>query len=381
MRFILGLILLLLVLAISLSLPYFQTKVAQYFTNSINKDFGTNIAIGGVRISIFGGVKFKDVVILDHHKDTLIFSKIINTNVLEGKRILDGDLIFEDIKLEGLLFNLKTYKNEKETNMDFFINSFNSGKPANPNKHFLLKANSAVISNGHFILTDENKKYPVQVDFKRLNAALTDFLLYGPDVSTSINKMSFLDSRGLYVANLSSKFSYTKKNIRLENLFIQTKESKIKADVFLNYKIEDFAKFTDKVKFDVKLYPSLIASNDIRHFYDELGKNLFFRIKSDIKGPLNNLNFTNLNLQDSKNTKISGAINFKNILGNASQKFAMDADLTELFTSYDNLVSILPNVLGKKLPIEIKRLGAVDIVGTVKLTAQSIAAGLVMNSD
>jgi hypothetical protein len=290
-------------------------------------------------------------------------------------------LIFEDIKLEGLLFNLKTYKNEKETNMDFFINSFNSGKPANPNKHFLLKANSAVISNGHFILTDENKKYPVQVDFKRLNAALTDFLLYGPDVSTSINKMSFLDSRGLYVANLSSKFSYTKKNIRLENLFIQTKESKIKADVFLNYKIEDFAKFTDKVKFDVKLYPSLIASNDIRHFYDELGKNLFFRIKSDIKGPLNNLNFTNLNLQDSKNTQISGAINFKNILGNASQKFAMDADLTELFTSYDNLVSILPNVLGKKLPIEIKRLGAVDIVGTVKLTAQSIAAGLVMNSD
>jgi hypothetical protein len=364
-----------------LSLPYVQTKVAQYFTNSINKDFGTNISIGGVRISIFGGVKFKDVVILDHHKDTLIFSKIINTNILEGKRILDGDLIFEDIKLEGLLFNLKTYKKEKQTNMDFFINSFNSGKAADPNKHFLLKANSAEIRNGHFLLTDENKQYPVQVNFKRLNASITDFLLYGPDVSTSINKMSFLDSRGLYVANLSSKFSYTKKSIRLENLFIQTKESKIKADVFLNYKIEDFANFTDKVQFDVKLYPSLIASNDIRHFYDELGKNLFFNINSDIKGPLNNLNFTNLNLRDSKNTQIVGAINFKNILGNSSQKFLMNADLTKLNTSYDNLVAVLPNVLGKKMPIEVKRLGTVDIVGTVKLTAKSIAAGLIMNSD
>ena len=364
-----------------MSLPYVQTKVAQYFTNSINKDFGTNISIGGVRISIFGGVKFKDVVILDHHKDTLIFSKIINTNILEGKRILDGDLIFEDIKLEGLLFNLKTYKNEKETNMDFFIKAFDSGKPTDPNKHFLLKANSAIIREGHFILTDENKQYPVQVDFKRLNASITDFLLYGPDVSTSINKMSFLDSRGLYVANLSSKFSYTKKSIRLENLFIQTKESKIKADVFLNYKIEDFAKFTDKVKFDVKLYPSLIASNDIRYFYDELGKDLFFNLHSDIKGPLNNLNFTNLNLRDSKNTQIIGAINFKNILGDSGQKFVMDADLSKLNTSYNNLVAVLPNVLGKKLPIEVKRLGTVDIVGTVKLTAQSIAAGLIMNSD
>lgn len=370
-----------LVVAIALSLPYVQTKIAHYFTNSINKDFGTNIAIGGVRISVFGGVKFKDVVILDHHKDTLIFSKIVNTNILEGKKILDGDLIFEDIKLEGLIFNLKTYKNEKDTNMDFFINSFDSGKASDPNKHFLLKANSAQIVNGHFILTDENKKYPVQVDFKKLNASITDFLLYGPDVSTSINKMSFKDSRGPYVANLSSKFSYTKKSIRLENMYIQTKESKIKADVFLNYKIEDFADFTDKVQFDVKLYPSLIASNDVRYFYDELGKDLFFTINSEIKGPLNNLHFTKLNLQDSKNTKIVGAINFRNILGSVSQKFAMDADLTELHTSYDNLVSVLPNVLSKKLPIEIKRLGNVDIVGTVKLTAQSIAAGILMNSD
>jgi hypothetical protein len=70
-----------------LSLPYVQTKVAQYFT-SINKDFGTNKLIGGVHLC--GGVKFEDVVILDHHKDTLIFFKIINTNILEGKRILDG---------------------------------------------------------------------------------------------------------------------------------------------------------------------------------------------------------------------------------------------------------------------------------------------------
>jgi hypothetical protein len=35
----------------------FKLKVAQYFTNSINKDFGTNISIV-VRISFFGGVKF-----------------------------------------------------------------------------------------------------------------------------------------------------------------------------------------------------------------------------------------------------------------------------------------------------------------------------------
>jgi hypothetical protein len=48
-----------------------------------------------------------------------------------------------------------------------FIKSFDSDQPSDPTKHFLLKANSAIISEGHFILTDENKQYPVQVDFKK----------------------------------------------------------------------------------------------------------------------------------------------------------------------------------------------------------------------
>jgi hypothetical protein len=40
---------------IALSLPFVQTKIAQHFTNSINKDFGTNISIDAVRLSVFGG--------------------------------------------------------------------------------------------------------------------------------------------------------------------------------------------------------------------------------------------------------------------------------------------------------------------------------------
>jgi hypothetical protein len=48
------------------------------------------------------------------------------------------------------------------------------------------------------------------------------------------------------------------------------------------------------VSFDVKIKPSKIATNDIRHFYDELGKNQFFKINADLKG-LNNLNIRKLN--------------------------------------------------------------------------------------
>ncbi|MDD5150565.1 MAG: translocation/assembly module TamB, partial [Flavobacterium sp.] len=370
---------LLLVLGIVLSLPFVQTKIAQYFTQSINKDFGTNITIDEVSISIFGGVKLKKVLILDHHKDTLIYVNRIKTNLIGGKKLLDGDLIFGDIELDGFLFNLKTYKNEKETNIDVFINAFGTGKPNG--KHFLLTAKNAKITNGHFILTDENREIPKDVDFTRLNASISDFKLYGPNVNTIINKLSFLDHRGIFVVNLSSKFSYTKKRIQLEDLDLLTKESKIKGTVYLNYKIEDFLDFNNKVQFDAKINSSSIASNDIRCFYKELGRNQHFDVKATLKGTLNDLNLSNLKLVDSKKSQIIGFINFKNLFPKKEQQFYMNGKFKKLSLTYDDLVTLLPNVLGKKLPNNLKKLGAFTIIGNTQVTSSYINANFSMSTE
>ncbi|MGZ9736071.1 translocation/assembly module TamB domain-containing protein [Flavobacterium sp. GNP002] len=357
-------------------MPFVQTKIAQYFTNSINKDFGTNINIDEVAISVFGGVKFKKVLIRDHHKDTLIFANRISTTILEGKKMLDGDLIFDDLDLHGLLFNLRTYKNEKQSNLDKFIAAFETGKPSS--KKFLLKANTLKIYDGHFILTDDNRENPKDLDFTKLNASVTDFKIYGPDVTTMINKMSFLDFRGLYVKNLSSKFSYSKKNIKLENLDLLTKESTLKGTVLLKYKIEDFSNFTDKVQFDIKLDAASIASNDIRYFYKELGRNQHFYTKASIKGTLNDLKFKNLELVDDRKTQINGDINFKNLFAKKGQKFSMYAKFDKLTSSYDDLIVILPNILGNKLPTSLKKLGRFTAAGTSNVSTTAVEADFSM---
>jgi hypothetical protein len=372
----------LLVLAIALSLPVVQTKIANYITNTLNSDFGTHISVDKVSISVFGGVKLRKVLIKDHHKDTLIYSDLIKTNILGVKRVLDGDLIFGEIRLTGLLFNLKTYKNEKKTNLDVFIHSFETGKPTPPNaKKFLLTAKDAYITNGHFILTDENRLVPKDVDFTKLNAHISDFKLHGPDVSTRIHKLSFLDHRGLYVANLTSRFSYTKKQMKLEKLSILTKYSKIYGAATLNYRIEDFAKFTDKVQFDVALDSANIGSNDIRYFYKELGKDQYFRVKSKIEGTLNDLNLKRLTLSDLHKSNIIGNINFKNLFGKNGQEFLMNGKFEKLSSSYDNLVVLLPNVLGKKLPKELQRIGKFSIDGKAKVSKTALDTDFYMTTD
>ncbi|MEN9981334.1 MAG: hypothetical protein RL542_1121 [Bacteroidota bacterium] len=344
---------------------------------TINEDFGTNISIDQVAISPFGGVKFKKVLIRDHHQDTLIYADRIKTTILDGKKLLDGDLIFSDLHLDGLVFNLKTYKKEKLTNIDVFINAFGEGKPSK--KHFLLTAKEAQITKGRFILTDENRVVPKDVDFTKLNIQLSDFKLYGPDVNTNILKMSFLDHRGVYIKKLSGVFSYTKKQIKLTKLEAVTKEkSEIKANVVLNYTIADFADFNNKVQFDVQLASSTLASNDIRCFYNELGKNQFFYTKANLQGTLNNLKVSQLHLVDSKKSKMVGAIRFKNLFPKKGQQFYMKGKFGTLSSSYDNLVTLLPNVLGKTLPSNLKKLGTFNLVGKTELTRTFIDADFTM---
>ena len=330
-------------------------------------------------MTVFGSVKLKKVLILDHHKDTLIYANRIKTSILDWDKLLNVDLIFGDIALDGVYFNMKTYKKEKMSNLDKFVAAFDSGTPKPPSdEHFLLTATKVKITNGRYSLIDENRENPKDVDFTKIDLKATALKIYGPEVSTTVNSLSFQDHRGIFVEDLSTKFTYNEKHIKLENLDLLTKESRLKGDIAMNYEIEDFAHFTDKVEFDIKLEKASLASNDIRCFYDELGKNQFFKIKGRIKGPLNNLVLSNLRLVDSKKSQIVGTIHFRNLFPSKGKEFYMNGRFAKLSTSYEDLVTVLPNVLGKRLPVILKKLGTINLVGDAQVTTTSLDARFAM---
>lgn len=367
-----------LLLGVTLSLPFVQTKIGDYVTEMLNKDYKADIKVEQVAISIFGGVKLKQVMIKDHHKDTLIYANRIKTNILSFERLYNGDLLFGDIRIDGLFFKLKTYKNENESNINKFISLFDTGKPST--RKFLLKAKNAYLTDSHFIVLDENFKDPKLLDLKKLSTSLSNFQIYGPDVTTKINKMAFKDNRGLYVENLTSLFTYTKKNILLKELEVTTKRSSLKGSASLFYGVKDFADFNNKVKFDVKIDKSYLASNDIRYFYKELGKDQIFTLKSHVRGTLNNITFNNLKLVDDKNSEIIGNVNFKNLLGKGDQQFYMKGNFSKVSSNYKNLIALLPNILGKKLPTSLDKIGQFDLKGFAEITKKTIDADFFMTT-
>ncbi|HEX8576483.1 MAG TPA: translocation/assembly module TamB domain-containing protein, partial [Flavobacterium sp.] len=373
----LGLIVLLLTIAILLSMPIVQTKLGKYVTERINKDYKTDIKVEQVVITVFGGVKLKNVLIKDHHKDTLIYANRIKTNILSFRKLYKGNLIFGDIRIDKMFFNLKQYKGEKNSNINIFIALFDPGKKTTKKK-FLLKAKNAYLTNSHFLVTNENQQNPKNLELSKIDASLNNFQIYGPDITTKINKMSFKDHRGLVVENMYAQFAYTKKHLFLDNLDLTTENSEFKGKVALYYGNKGFSDFTNKVRLDINIDQSAIASNDIRFFYKDLGKNKIFNLKSKITGTLNNIVFKNLKLVDNNNTKIIGDISFKNLLAKGNQNFYMKGNFSRLTSNYDDLVAILPSKLSKKLPSALDKLGQFTLIGRTEITKTTINADFSM---
>ena len=345
----------------------------------LRKEYKADITVEQVSVSIFGGVKLKKVLVKDYRKDTLFSAKSIKTNVLSFQKMYNGDLLFGEIRIDSLLFNLKTYKGEKDSNIEKFVALFDSGTPST--KKFLMKSKNVYISNSTFLLTDENHSVPKDLDFKKLNIELSNFKIFGPDLTTNIMKMSFLDHRGLFVENLDGKFTYTLKHIKLEKFNILTKASFLKGNAVLNYDRKDFVDFVNKVQFDVQLDSTTIATNDIRYFYNELGKNQQFKLSSIIRGTLNDLYASKLSLIDQNNSQIIGNVNFKNLFGTKEQKFYMKGNFNKISSNYKNLTTILPNILGKKLPSSLSKLGQFNLRGKTEITTSTIDADFYMTTS
>lgn len=366
-------------MAIILSLPFVQTKLGRIATDNLNKEFSTDLTIDKIAISPFGTVKLGDVLIRDHHKDTLFYIQKLNTSILNLKALYtDGHPYLGDVTIHGLDAKLKEYKGEGETNLDKFIDAFDDGSPSSG--RFRMKVSTFDIYNSRFRYIDETLDNPKLLDFTGLNGKLNDFFIKGPNVYTKIERLAFHDHRGLDVQKISSNFTYTKQNILLENFYARSKESYINGRVELLYNREDFSDFNNKVKWDAQLEKVIISSNDLNHFYNEFGINNKFYFQTNLKGTLNNFTTQNLKLVDENKSEIIGEVTFVNLF-NKEASYKIIGDFDRVSSNYSNLRTILPNLLGNNLPTSLVKLGQLNLNGNVELTNHYIISNVYLLSS
>ncbi|MDU8887004.1 translocation/assembly module TamB domain-containing protein [Yeosuana sp. MJ-SS3] len=373
--------LLFIILVLFLSIPAVQTQLGKKATKKLNEEFGTNINIGKVGLQFNGDVELKNIYIQDYKKDTLININELNTSILSFKNLYEGKLAFGDIDIIGLFFNIKTYKDTDETNLDVFVAKFEDDNPRKEKSTFLFSSSDVSIYDSTFKLTNENKENSDGLNFKDLNINATNFLINGSDVSARINTLAFVDSRGLVMKNMTTNFVYTLQDMTFAKLDIKTIDSELKGDVKFEYKREDLQFFTDSVKVSANFKDANIALSELNTFYNEFGQNQKAKISVNLSGTLNNLSAKNLYVNTSRRTRIYGNILFKNLFNSSENNFYMNGNFRDLSSNYRDLKDLLPNVLGEAIPSSFDRLGNFTIVGNSQITPSTINAVLVIDTD
>lgn len=363
-----------------LSLPIVQTRFAKFATDTINSEFGTNIHIDKLKLSLISwDTSMRGVFVQDYKKDTLFYIDRLSTSILNVRNLVNGKLEFGDIDVENLNFKLHTYKGESASNLEVFIDKLDDRKPRDPGTPpFYFSSTEVNISNSKFKLIDENRETSEVLDFKDLNINANDFLILGPEVTAEIDKLSFSSQKGLKVENMQTSFKYSKQQMRFDDLRIKTQKSDIKGNLVFNYNREDFADFLNKVNITAVFQESTVAFDEVNLLYSEFGSGKEAYFSATVNGVLNDLNTTDLFLQ-SDNTGVRGDFNFKNLFTKA-EPFVINAQMRNLTTSYYELRSLMPRMLGDNIPSVFEKLGQFTIRGSTAITQKVIEAKVNINT-
>ncbi|MFD0763161.1 translocation/assembly module TamB domain-containing protein [Lutibacter aestuarii] len=362
-----------------MSIPAVQTKLGKMVTNYLQSEFDVDITIDKVDLAYIGDVQLKKVFVKNHHADTLIYINDLTTSIFSYRNLLKSKLEFGQISLNNFILNLRTYEGEEDDALTVFVDKFDDGTVSDKPSGFLLTSTNLKLNKGYVELFDENKETEKPLFFKNINGDAENFKIEGPNVSTAIHKLSFIENHNVEVLSLSSNFSYSKQQMSFLNTILETEKSRISADIVFNYNREDFSDFNNKVAIQANVKNADVSFFDLQKFYSEFGTEDILHFSTKITGNLNNFTTHNLQLKTDQNAIINGDLNFKNAF-NQENGFSLDAYLTNLTSDYIHLKKLLPNVLGNNLPSTFKKFGRFTLRGNTFITENLINAKLNLNT-
>ena len=370
------LVLLLVLIVIIFSIPSVQTWVAKKVTTNLNETYGTDIHIKRLGLNWKGEVDARDVYIADHHQDTLIFAKELQTNIISFQNLIKGDLGFGNIALDFAKLYVKTYKGEETDNLSIFSQKFNTGKKSE--SPFSLFGNDVTLTNGRIKISDENLENTDIFIFNDVNVVADNFKIEDINVNANILSLSLVADLGITIKDLQADFSYTATNITLKDLNLETTESKIVGDLDLDYSKRGFADFVNDVVITASLKDSKISTNDLNAFYNEFGPDQLILLDTELTGTLNNFTANNLKFQTG-DTNIEGDYAFENIL-DSEKEYAITAKSHNISTNYFDLRRFMPRVLGDVVPVELKELGGFNFSGNTSIIGSELSTNSNMQS-
>ncbi len=316
-----------------LSLYSVQSALARLTLSFVNDRFQTQISLDRVKIRSFSELEFGGILVLDEHADTMIF---VNSLSVELNKIdlTEQNFYLEELKIGEAKVQMRTYLGDSTNNLTSFFAKFSSSDSSESD--FKLRCENLSLAESYFLI-DDQRKYDeaYQIDYghlevKSIRLAAERIQIAGQELEGAIKDLSFQNPY-ISLTALQSQFELNSDSLKLRNMHLLTYASNINADFEMNYS-KGFEQFTDDVIMKLDCESSLIHSNDIAAFTEEiLGLNRPISIHGRVEGNVNDLDFEGFELNFGKNIVIDGNVgNLSNIeeiiFGDVHLNFQGDLD-------------------------------------------------------
>ena len=359
-------VLLMLIGLILLSIPAVQSSLAKSATQRINDTYGVSVFIDRLGLNWKAELDLRDVLIRDHHGDTIIYSGKLITNVLSLSELSNGHLNFGRLSLSSALLRIKTYQGEQEHALSHFIRQFEGKESDGRNQagSFVLRAGELHLDHTRIDVIQEQASEPQIVWFDHLALSGNQFYINGPEVGARIQGLAFDSSFGLDVRSLSGNYRYTPSEMFLESFALTTpNDSDLLGDLLLNYD-NGMADFANNVLISLDLKPSVLANADLNRWYPEFSDQNKLSLQGNIYGILNELHWEEA-LVAFDDSSLEGTFTLSEMLSDAP--FMFKAQTLSINANHRDLSGLMPRVLGDNLPLQLRRLGQWQLQGDLSL--------------
>ncbi len=379
-------------LFIALQTSAVQTFLAQKASDYLSTELNTKVSIGKVDIDFFANANLRDVYVEDLHQDTLIYGGNINCKI-SGFSFKEKKMKLEEVTLENINAKLITYKGDSTLNMQFLLDYFSpkSSTPKDTSAGFEVKYGALVMNNVNFTykdLNDTSKSRGMNFSdlaFRKVNGKISDIKFEGDTIFANLDHLSVKEKCGLNLKNLTTIAKVSPAGIYLDSLTLQTDNSYLHGSYSMKHdSYDDYNDYINKVYMKANLLDSThINAKDIAYFVpDFIGLNNNIKLSGKVKGTVNDLTGTKINLAYGTNTKYEGDFGLVDVTD--SKNMYIHFKVKNLQTSAKDLATIPVPPFDKnkklELPKKVYDLGTINFKGNVDGFINDLAAKGTLNT-
>jgi len=353
------------------SIPSFQTYLATKATTYLNQAYDVDLQVSRIGMTYSGAIDLQDILIRDHHEDTLIYAGSVQSSILSFAKLKEGHPALGAVTLHEVDFNMKVYKGEVTDNLMTFVRKFKKKKKAT--KKFVLTATEVLVHAGHFSYENENLNTPKILDFTAIELHATALNLDGLAFYLKANSVAFEDHRGIKITDFQTDLEITPDHMYFDGVHLKTANSEISGGVKFDFQPGDMSDFVNKVKVAAQFDNATIATNDLIPFYKGFGANKKLTLSTaKMDGTLNDFKLKKVHIYGMDRSVVKGDMTITQLFSKKASKFQLESDLEQLSTNYYDLIRLMPRVLGTSLPKQLHLFGNINVKGNVIVTKSGV---------